>query len=115
MSLKPPSLRKELASGRAPVDALEYELAGEMASTLGRLGQRLEAALAALRAFDAAAAELSPCRSARAALVADAGMALWNFVVQREAIGLRDSAVVMRDYRIPPEVRARMGLFPVNR
>ena len=110
MSLKPPSLRKELASGRAPADALEYELAGEMASTLGRLGRQLETALAALRAFDAAQSPAN--RSGRAALVARAGMALWEFVVQREAIGLRDSAVVMRDYRVPPDVRARMGLFP---
>ena len=109
MTLKPPSLGAKLASGRAPLDALEYELAGEMASTLGRLGRRLEDALAALRIFDEKAAS-EP--SGRPALVAAAGLALWHFVVQREALGLRDSARVMRDYGVPPEVRARMGLFP---
>ena len=109
MTLKPPSLGAKLASGRAPADALEYELAGEMASTLGRLGRRLEETLAALRAFDA---QPGADRSGRTALVAEAGLALWHFVVQREALGLRDSARVMRDYAVPGEVRARMGLFP---
>src|SRR5437016_3482914 len=66
--------------------ALDYEIAQEKASTLGRLGRALEAALAELTAFDAAhshdSAEAE--RTARAALVAAAGLALWHFVVQRE-------------------------------
>ena len=32
------------------------------------------------------------------------------FVVQREACGLRDSRVLMREYNVPPEVQLRMGL-----
>ncbi len=39
-------------------------------------------------------------------------MALWHFVVQREACGLRDMRYVLRDYRVPPEVAARMGVMP---
>ena len=39
-----------------PAAALDYEIAQEKASTLGRLGRALEAALAALRDFDAEAA-----------------------------------------------------------
>jgi dihydrofolate reductase len=37
---------------------------------------------------------------------------LWHFVVQREACGLRDFAYVVRDYRVPREVAARMGAMP---
>jgi len=48
----------------------------------------------------------------RASLVAEASVALWHFVVQREACGLRDIRYVLRDYRVPPEVAARMGALP---
>ena len=46
------------------------------------------------------------------ALVTEASVALWQFVVQREACGLRDMRYVLRDYRVPPEVAARMGVLP---
>ena len=39
----------------------------------------------------------------------EAGHALWMFVVQREACGLRDSRTVMRDYNVPGEVQQCMG------
>jgi hypothetical protein len=32
--------------------------------------------------------------------------------VQREAIGLRDTRQLMRDYRVPADVQSRMGAFP---
>ena len=51
-------------------------------------------------------------RKARRSLVAEAGHALWLFVVQREALGLRDARQLMRDYRVPAEVQHRMGVFP---
>ena len=56
-----------------------------------------------------------PDPEARAALVASAAQALWQFVVQREACGLRDSGTVMRMYGVPAEVRDRMGVFPPSR
>ena len=93
--------------------ALDYEIAQEKASTLGRLGRALEAALAALRDFDAQARETSAeGKQERRALIAKAGHALWLFVVQREALGLRDSRQVMRDYGVPDEVQSRMGMLP---
>jgi hypothetical protein len=96
-----------------PAGGLEYEIAQEKASALGRLGRALEASLDALRAFDAAVTEASlEVRRERRALVAQAGHALWLFVVQREAIGLRDSRQLMRDYRVPADVQARMGMLP---
>ena len=100
--------------------ALDYEIAREKASVLGRLGRRLEAALAALAAFDAQVddeASASPTirRERRDALVAVAGEVLWAFIVQREACGLRDSTRAMRDYGVPAEVRLRMGIFPTTK
>jgi hypothetical protein len=92
-----------LRSGNA---ILEYEIAQERASALGRLGRRLEDALAALSAcprtthFD---------RKIRDGLVEQAGYALWLFIVQREACGINDSAQVLRNYGVPKEVYARMG------
>ena len=95
-----------------PVDLLDYEIVQEQALALGRLGRALEAALATLRAFDDAhpASSTPPTeRQARRALVDAAGHALWMFVVQREACGLRDSRAIMREYKVPPEVQHRMG------
>ena len=51
-------------------------------------------------------------RQQRAALVREASIALWHFVVQREACGLRDLRYVLRDYRVPREVAAQMGALP---
>jgi hypothetical protein len=85
---------------------LEYEIAEERASALGRLGRRLEAALAALAACPPTAVSE---REVRDNLVREAGYALWLFVVQREACGLNDSAHVMQTYGVPSEVYARMG------
>jgi len=96
-----------------PVDVLNYEIAQEQAAALGRMGRALEAALAGLREFDAThrrSSASAATRQARRALVTAAGHALWMFVVQREASGLRDSRTVMRDYNVPAEVQQCMGL-----
>jgi hypothetical protein len=103
---------------RTPLDALNYEIVQEQASALGRMGRALEAALARLRDFDAAHARTvtSPAaQQRRRTLVEEAGQALWMFVVQREACGLRNSPSVMRDYRVPRDVQERMGVFPKER
>ncbi len=95
-------------AGSSRVAAIDYEIAQERASALGRLGRAREAALAALAVYDRRHAD--PCGN-RAQLVEAASDALWCFVVQREACGLRDPRPVMRDYRVPAEVRNRMGAF----
>jgi hypothetical protein len=92
---------------------LDYEIAQEQASALGRLGRALEAALMALadheRSIQAElGAAIAPKRSQ---LVQDASEALWRYIVQREACGLRDPKPVIRDYRVPAEVFNRMGAF----
>jgi hypothetical protein len=90
-------------------DALDYEVAREQASALGRAGRALEAALAALGEHDR---NRGPTDDAtRRKLVADAGHALWCFIIQRECCGLRDPRAVMRDYRVPQEIQNHMGIF----
>ena len=95
-----------LNSRRSGYATLEYEIAQEKASALGRLGRRLEAALTALAACPRTATR---DRKIRDGLIEQAGFALWLFVVQREACGLNDSAQMMQDYGVPSEVYARMG------
>jgi hypothetical protein len=97
---------------RTPVNILDYEIAQEQAVALGRLGRALEAALAKLREFDAGMP--ASALQARRTLVMEAGHALWMFVVQREACGLRDSRAVMRDYKVPGEVQRCMGMVPAT-
>ena len=95
---------------RTPVDVLNYEIVEEQAAALGRMGRALEAALAKLREFDAAhprAGAPASAQQARRTMVMEAGHALWMFVVQREACGLRDSRTVIRDYSVPGECPGR--------
>jgi hypothetical protein len=105
-------MRGSASPDSTPLDVLEYELVQEQAAALGRMGRALEAALAKLREFDAAhprSGAPEATRQERRALVTAAGKALWMFVVQREACGLRDSRTVMRDYNVPGEVLLYSG------
>jgi hypothetical protein len=130
------TLRPAPGSARQQLVALDYEVAQDQASALGRLGRALEAALAALAEFDrerdrkglyegagdrrdhpdhdadlAASPPAEASRTTRAKLVAEAGHALWCFIVQRESCGLGDPRPVIRDYRVPAEVQHRMGIM----
>ena len=130
MTLRPPRSRANTARD----SALGCEIAQEQAAALGRLGRALEAALAALAQHDRAARERdgdatnrpSPTGPLRERLVREASDALWCFVVQREACGLRDQSLrdqnlrdqsfgdqrsIIRQYGVPAEVRNRMGAF----
>ncbi len=114
MTVRPPRMN----SGKARENVLDYEIAQEQAAALGRMGRALEAALAALSAHDKLEPDPDgrPAAHAggtmvRARLLQDAGNALWCFIVQREACGLRDQRAIMREYRVPREVQNRMGTF----
>jgi hypothetical protein len=110
-----PSRNPKLSADRTPAAALDYEIAQEMAAALGRHGRRLERSLLVLAQFDETVTVDGQSRDReRRILVADAGDALWHFMVQREACGLRDSRQVMRDYRVPPEVQYRMGILGIS-
>ena len=113
MMLRPPRMN----SSKVHDSALDYEIAQEQAAALGRLGRALEAALAALSDHDGLRAdsgdlpEQAPAGAVRERLLREASNALWCFVVQREAVGLRDQRAIMREYRVPIEVQNRMGAF----
>jgi plasmid stabilization system protein ParE len=101
-------------SPKALENVLDYEIAQEQASALGRLGRALEAALAALSNHDERGGDQANqpgASTVRERLLRDASAALWCFVVQREAVGLRDQRAIMREYRVPIEVQNRMGAF----
>jgi hypothetical protein len=85
-------------------DVLEHEILGEQAATIGRLSRELREALDALAAVD------DRQDPQRRRLVDAAANALFNFVVQRECSGLRGTEHVLKQYGVPAEVRARMGV-----
>ena len=95
----PQSLTRRLGfeTGEA---VLRHELLQEQAASLGRQGEKMEKALAALAASEA---------EARAAALAAAADAVWCFFVQREVMGLRDRAAIIAHYAIPREVLNRIG------
>jgi len=109
MTLRPP----RPSSRTSHTVALDYEIAQEQASALGRLRRALEAALNALAEHDRGQTRRDA--PSRTRLVQDASDALWCFIVQREACGLHDPRTVFRDYRVPAEVQNRMGAFSGRR
>ncbi len=114
MSLKPPHILAPRSALRPlpVVNTLEAEIFEEKAAALGRLTRGFEQALAAWRdAETEAAGEDRAGEHARRCtqLFDKAAEALWLFVVQREACGLRNTEAVLREYRVPAAMRLRMG------
>jgi hypothetical protein len=102
MSLRPPG--HPSPSGLPPQGfvALDYEIAQEQASSLGRAGRRVAETLAALAGTETNAPN-------RDLLLREAATAVWAYFVQREMIGFRRHDDAVRIYGIPPEVLARLG------
>jgi len=113
MTLRPPGSQTR----RSRENALDYKIVQEQAAALGRLGRALEAALAAIsthdRQFSESGGDITP--AIRENLVQDASTALWCFIIQREACGLRNQRQIMRNYQVPREVQNRMGVFGTGR
>ena len=81
--------------------ALEVEIRGEIAASLGRVAEKLEGFLAELARLEAA--PRTPAIVAEhLAVRAQAELYLWYLIVQREAIGLRDHSRL--PYVIPPRL-----------
>lgn len=101
MSLRLPgsSAGRRLQTG---VDTLDYELAEEMAISLGRAGERVEKALSAYRAS-------RNDDELRASTLKAAARAVHAYFIQRELCGLRRHDDAIRHYDIPREVLARLG------
>jgi len=107
-------LSETVRAGRE-LSPLEQEIAGEMASTLGRAGERVEAALARVTQLGAEAdaleervragrAERSELRAKLAefnAAIEHAEVRTWELVVQREALGFRRHEAIPRVYPLP--------------
>jgi hypothetical protein len=91
-------------------DVLQNEILGEQAATIGRLGKDLRESLDALVAFDSGQTVVDRRDPQRLRLVDAAAYALFNFVVQRDCAGLRGTEHVLKQYGVPAEVRARMGV-----
>ncbi len=108
MSIRPPRILAPPPA--AGIDVLEYEVMQEKAATLGRLTRAFEQALAALRAFDAQAQSGAGVDGERQLLFDAAAAALFDFVVQREVCGLRNTEAVLREYCVPAALRLRMGV-----
>lgn len=86
------------------VDPFAYEISKEKAGTLGRVGQRLEQTLDALKDHEAGHDAM------REELIWDATELVTSIIVQREACGLRNPRFVYEHYEVPREVIARIGL-----
>lgn len=84
---------------------LEYELQEERGYALGVAGRRVETALEALRAFDAA----SEPGQDRGPVLKEAATAVWYYFIQREACGIRNQKSAIEHYGIPREVLMRLG------
>lgn len=117
MTLRMPRFDRPPSRGDG-FSALEAEIVQLKAQTLGDLGQKVEAALAALRSFDEKAALAGPSPSAdgqptesaqRSALLDVAAERVWMLMIQRELCGLRHWDQVVKAYGIPREVLNRMG------
>ncbi len=87
---------------------LHAEIAAEKAGALGRIAEKLEARLAACAGL---AEELAGMSEERTRLLVeyesarqDAKLHYWYLVVQREAIGLYNHAIIARMYPMPRRI-----------
>jgi len=105
MSVRPPQILNQSGSAGGRLSALEYELIAERASSLGRQGLKVEAALAKLRAWDPDRHSIAD----RESLLYNASDAVWALFIHRETCGLRNNRDVIQNYGIPNEVLAKVG------
>lgn len=100
------NVRTPRSSSRKPENPLEgmldYEIAGEMASALGRAGGKVEISLGLLALTDID-------DPGRADVLGQAVSAVYAYLIQRELCGFRRHEGVIREYGIPREVLVRLG------
>lgn len=107
MSVRPPQSFSNPGKGTSALSPLEYELMSERADALGRHGQKVEKAIAAI----AHHRDTGGTPEARERLLDEAADVVWAFFIQREVCGLRNSRDAIVRYRIPAEVIARLGIM----
>ena len=101
MSLRPPSHYQQDQTGKSALSVLEYEMMAERADSLGRAGQKAEAALDRLR---------EATDETRDDLIDAAAVEVYALFIQREICGLRNGRDVVARYGIPGAVIARLGV-----
>lgn len=102
MSVRPPSSFSAATLQDSLQMALDYEVAGEKATSLGHAGRVVVERLERLRQFQGEKADRIP-------LLKDAADAVWGYFIQRELCGLRRHDDAIREYGIPREVLVRLG------
>ncbi len=107
MSVRPPNLAKLQAGRRTGLNILDYEMMEERAAALGRTGRALEKALRDLKEPEA---ETGLSASERETLLQNAADRAWALFIQYELCGLSSQHDLVRRYRIPGEVLARVGI-----
>ncbi len=102
MALRLPGGNDLSTRGRTGLEVLDYELVSEMATALGAAGRKVEEVMERLHAHKGDG-------ESRKALLKAAADAVYAYFIQRELCGLRRHHDVIREYRIPNEVLARLG------
>lgn len=105
MSVRLPQTFRQSQQDANGANALEYGLMSERANSLGRHGLKVEAALAALKAW---AVERQSAEE-RERLLNEASDAVWAFFVQRESCGLRNNRDAIQRYRHPKRGARQTG------
>jgi len=100
MSFRLPQSLTSASDREAALSAVQTEIEGEKAASLGNAGKRVEDALAALAKAD---------DETRPGALKTAADAVWALFIQRELAGQRNQKAVMEEYGIPREVLARLG------
>jgi hypothetical protein len=102
MALRTPRRFGTPSSHQSSPNPLEIEIAAEMASALGRAGEKVERSLARLRSHEHGA-------PGRSEMLKEAAEAVYAYFIQRELCGMRRHHDVIREYAIPNEVLVRLG------
>jgi len=79
------------------INVIEEQLEGERATSLGEVGKKLEAALAALDDTDER--------------IDEAANAVWEYMIIRESVHLYGHDVALSYYKVPDRVMARVGVI----
>jgi hypothetical protein len=87
---------------------ITYVLRQEASTSIGLAGKKLEVTLQALDRFDRNGGARNSAR--RAELMQNAAYALHAFIIQREALGLRDHSVVTTQYGVGPGLWNLLGI-----
>ena len=105
MSIRPPkNISAFPALGKTGHSGLEYEMLAEQAAGLGHAEKLF---LKALQELDA----IKPGQNDTEEIYQRVANALYAYIIQREAVGHRKHDDVYELYKVPGQVRARIGVI----